>query len=81
MIFQHSNLVDLDQSIDVSVCLFHSQSKPAQVRGKKGQDGEVQLDEEDASSPEQQANEKQSVDSSQQSDATSHEHVSAHRLI
>lgn len=51
------------------------------MRGKKGQDGEVQLDEEDASSPEQQANEKQSVDSSQQSDAHSHEHVSTHRLI
>ncbi|CAL2275579.1 unnamed protein product [Prunus armeniaca] len=57
---------------------FHSQSKPAQVRGKKGQDGEVQLDEEDASSPEQQANEKQSVDSSQQSDAHSHEHGEEH---
>ncbi|PQQ03392.1 la-related protein 6B [Prunus yedoensis var. nudiflora] len=53
-------------------------SKPAQVRGKKGQDGEVQLDEEDASSPEQQANEKQSVDSSQQSDAHSHEHGEEH---
>ncbi|KAM1703537.1 la-related protein 6B-like [Malus sylvestris] len=49
-------------------------SKPAQVRGKKGQDGEVQLEEEDASTPEQQANEKQSVDSSQQSDIHPHEH-------
>lgn len=63
----------------MSFCLFHSQSKPGQVRGKKGQDGEVQLEEEDASTPEQV--EKQSEDSSRQFDAHSHEQVSGNRLI
>lgn len=52
------------------------------MRGKKGQDGEVQLEEEDASAPEQNhANEKQSDDTSRQFDAHSHEQVSANRLV
>lgn len=53
------------------------------MRGKKGQDGEVQLEEEDASAPEQihHANEKQSDDTSRQFDAHSHEQVSANRLV
>ncbi|KAM0969076.1 hypothetical protein ACFX13_017648 [Malus domestica] len=49
-------------------------SKLVQVWGKKGQDGEVQLEEEDASTAEQQANEKHLVDSSQQSNVHPHEH-------
>ncbi|XP_050388147.1 la-related protein 6B [Argentina anserina] len=55
-------------------------SKPGQVRGKKGQDGEVQLAEEDASMPEQiyYANEKQSDDYSRQFDAHSHEQGEEH---
>ncbi|KAL6221503.1 hypothetical protein ACLB2K_004899 [Fragaria x ananassa] len=55
-------------------------SKPGQVRGKKGQDGEVQLEEEDASAPEQihHANEKQSDDTSRQFDAHSHEQGEEH---
>lgn len=53
------------------------------MRGKKGQDGEMQLEEEDVSTPEQvqHANEKQSEDSSRQFDAHSHEQVSGNRLI
>ncbi|PRQ46006.1 putative lupus La protein [Rosa chinensis] len=55
-------------------------SKPGQVRGKKGQDGELQLEEEDASTHEQihHANEKQSEDSSRQFDAHSHEQGEEH---
>lgn len=50
-------------------------SKPAQVKGKKGHEGEWQCEEEDASTSEQHLNEKQPDDSSQQIDAQSHDHT------
>ncbi|XP_015879499.3 la-related protein 6B isoform X2 [Ziziphus jujuba] len=50
-------------------------SKPIQARGKKGHDGDVQCEEDDNYTSEHLAFEKQSEDSSQHSDANSHEHL------
>ncbi|PON50593.1 Lupus La protein [Trema orientale] len=50
-------------------------SKPSQVRGRRGHDGDVQCEEEDACAAEQMANGKQLEDAPQQSDVHSHEHV------
>ncbi|KAH7547643.1 hypothetical protein FEM48_Zijuj01G0331500 [Ziziphus jujuba var. spinosa] len=50
-------------------------SKPIQARGKKGHDGDAQCEEDDNYTSEHLAFEKQSEDSSQHSDANSHEHL------
>ncbi|KAK9288522.1 hypothetical protein L1049_016981 [Liquidambar formosana] len=55
--------------------LLRRTSKPAHTRGKKGQEGEGNCEEDDVSTSEQQSNEKQLEDSSQQSEAQSHEHI------
>lgn len=64
----------------LSYIIFHSfwyQSKTAQTRGKKsGNEGEVTCEEEDASTSEQNQNEKPSEDLSTQPDVHSQEHVS-----
>ncbi|XP_022744624.1 la-related protein 6B-like isoform X2 [Durio zibethinus] len=49
-------------------------SKPAHARGKKGHDGEGHYEEDDASTSEQQSNEKQQEDPSRLSDIHSHEY-------
>lgn len=60
----------------------HLQLKPSQVRGRKGHDGDMQGEEDDACTTEPPVNSKQLEDASQQSDAPSHEHpVSASRLL
>lgn len=54
------------------ICYF--QSKPAQVRGKKGLEVEVDCEQDHTSVPEQQANEKQLNDSCLP-DSKLHEHA------
>ncbi|EOY06990.1 RNA-binding protein, putative isoform 2 [Theobroma cacao] len=49
-------------------------SKPTHTRGKKGHDGEGHYEEDDASTSEQQSNDKQQEDPSQLSDIHSHEY-------
>ncbi|KAF3451092.1 hypothetical protein FNV43_RR07181 [Rhamnella rubrinervis] len=55
--------------------MLRRMSKPVQARGRKGLDGDAQFEEDDTCTTEQLANEKQSEDSSQQSDANSHEQI------
>ncbi|KAF5733953.1 RNA-binding protein putative isoform 2 [Tripterygium wilfordii] len=50
-------------------------TKSAQVRGKKGNDGEGHYEEEDTSTSNLRANDKQAGDSSQQFDVHSHDHT------
>lgn len=63
--------------------IVHSQLKPSQVRGRKGNDGDMQGEEDDAGPAEPTTNGgKQLEDASQQSEVPSHEHpVSASRLV
>lgn len=64
----------LDESSDPFFLLCHLQSKPSQVRGRRGHDGEMQCEEEDACTVEQPTNGKQLEDAPQQSEVHPHEH-------
>ncbi|XP_030492105.2 la-related protein 6B isoform X1 [Cannabis sativa] len=55
--------------------MFKRMSKPSQVRGRRGQEGDVQCEEEDACAAEQPVNGKVVEDAPQQSDGYSHDHV------